>query len=288
MGIFVGQYFVERTKIHAVWFNKSYSLPWSFFCCVFLSSVCSPWYNNRTGWLGVKHQLTYLLLCVCVCICVSRYMFSCLHTLLLGIQMRERERNKLYFNGCVLINKSPPVMCLANKPKKRKKDMCCYAGRAWESVRQAMMVELFLLFPGWRWSGHAHYCVPGGTRYASRPGHPTPQWRGPGALHQWPWCLAAYTWTGNHHTKHVIMQLRFKKQNRNPEKCSLVLSFLSVTRCDAVVMGRCATGVNPPPLPPLPQMLFKVFCRLPGALLSEDHLTPHCCLTITHFTSHCC
>ena len=34
---------------------------------------------------------------------------------------RERERNKLYFNGCVLINKSPPVMCLANKPKKGKK-----------------------------------------------------------------------------------------------------------------------------------------------------------------------
>ena len=29
--------------------------------------VYSPWYN-RTGWLGIKHQLTYLLI-VCVCVC---------------------------------------------------------------------------------------------------------------------------------------------------------------------------------------------------------------------------
>ena len=41
VGIFVGHYFVERTKICAVWFHKLYSLPCPFFVFVFLSlCVC--------------------------------------------------------------------------------------------------------------------------------------------------------------------------------------------------------------------------------------------------------
>ena len=43
-----------------------------FFCC------CLPWYN-RNGWLGVKHQVSYLLLlCFCFCflfVCVCAFFF---------------------------------------------------------------------------------------------------------------------------------------------------------------------------------------------------------------------
>ena len=34
----------------------------AFYLINYASTVWSPWYK-RTGWLGVKHQLTYLLLC---------------------------------------------------------------------------------------------------------------------------------------------------------------------------------------------------------------------------------
>ena len=54
--------------------------PFSIYMSVYLSvclSIClsSPWYN-RTGWLGVKHQLTYLLT-ICLPACLAIYMSVC-------------------------------------------------------------------------------------------------------------------------------------------------------------------------------------------------------------------
>ena len=114
-------------------------------------------------------SFSFLCVCVCVFICVSRYMFSCLHTLLLGIRMRERTKNKttLYFNGCMLINKSPTVMCLATKeisavtldvPEKASDHN---GGTVSVVFRVVLIRACRLLFPGWHqilqqtWPSHA-------------------------------------------------------------------------------------------------------------------------------------
>ena len=54
--------------IHSVWLIcQIHDLLWNYMCMIWnlLSLYLSvlPWYN-RTGWLGVKHQLTYLRICL--------------------------------------------------------------------------------------------------------------------------------------------------------------------------------------------------------------------------------
>ena len=76
--------FHRQCSASAWWSNQfSLSLPALFVCGTLISS--SPWYN-RTGWLGVKHQLTYLLIssflcqhCLCVTPISSHLCQHCLY-----------------------------------------------------------------------------------------------------------------------------------------------------------------------------------------------------------------
>ena len=61
--------------------------------------------------------------CVCVCVCAHTYLFEYVHVfsfcLLCFRYINERE-NTIVMEGCMLMNKSPTVMCSAKKKRRKK------------------------------------------------------------------------------------------------------------------------------------------------------------------------
>ena len=57
-------------------------------------------------------------MCVCLCVCAHTYLFEYVHVFSFCVlcfrYINERE-NTVVMEGCVLMNKSPPVMCSAKK-----------------------------------------------------------------------------------------------------------------------------------------------------------------------------
>ena len=99
-----------------------------YLCDVFWALInslgCSPWYN-RNGWLGVKHQVTYLLTLVCWC------RNSC--------QRAQEWGPRLWDCTNTSVFRIPVIIQHARRPTEFSKEM-------WSPIAQNSLAPFFFFF----------------------------------------------------------------------------------------------------------------------------------------------